>query len=130
LAGHCGTLRLAPPFTIEGDSWFLNNNLTGTSEVRCLDLATLMKQNGHEHLDLLKVDIEGAEYGVIDQILDRGIPVRQILVEFHDGILPGIGLRQSLWAIFRLLAHGYKMVWETGNVHAFILGRVPTRGKT
>src|SRR5437879_3205316 len=68
LAGRCGILRLAPPFTPEGDSWFSHASDSGTIEVRCLDLATLMEQNHHRHVDLLKIDIEGAEYGVIDQI--------------------------------------------------------------
>jgi FkbM family methyltransferase len=121
LAGQSGTLRLAPPFTPEGDSWFSANS--GTIEVSCLDLAALMKKNQHQFVDLLKIDIEGAEYGVIDHIVKERIRVRQILVEFHDGILPGIRLSQSLRATFKLLAHGYKLVSEVGGVDTFVQGR-------
>ena len=119
LAGHCGSLRLAPPFTEEGDSWFSNDNPAATIEVRCLDLATLMKQQQHRRIDLLKLDIEGAEYGVLDQMLSERIPVRQIVVEFHDGILPGFRLSQSLRMIYRLLRHGYELIVESGNTHTF-----------
>lgn len=121
LAGQVGTLRLAPPFTPEGDSWFAHDG--GTIEVPCLDLPTLMQKNGHRHIDLLKIDVEGAEYGIIDQIVSQNIPVRQIVVEFHDNILPGIRLSQSLRATFKLLKRGYKFVFETGNTDVFFWGR-------
>ena len=129
LAGHSGTLRLAPPFTPEGDSWFASDSPSGTSEVRCVDLASLMKRNAHERVDLLKIDIEGAEYGVIEQIIEQHIPVRQILVEFHDGILPGVRLSQSLRATFKLLTKGYRLVWELGNLNTFLWGRSWESGK-
>ena len=46
-------------------------------------LKTLMEKNQHDHIDVLKLDIEGAEYDVIDDIINSGIKVEQILVEFH-----------------------------------------------
>jgi len=123
LAGQPGTLRLAPPFTPEGDSWFSYNSQVGTIEVPCVDLVTLMEKNGHRHVDLLKIDVEGAEYGIIDQIVRQNIPVRQIVVEFHDGILPGVRLRQSLSSTFKLMRHGYKFIFETGNTDVFFWAR-------
>ena len=42
-----------------------------------------MKSNGHSHLDLLKIDIEGAEYEVLNYLINKSISVTQILVEFH-----------------------------------------------
>jgi len=39
---------------------------------------------GHRHIDVLKMDIEGSEYEVLEAILEAGIRVDQILVEFHD----------------------------------------------
>jgi FkbM family methyltransferase len=121
LAGSCCTLRLAPPLYADEGSWFATERSAGAIEAQCLDLATLLKQNGHDHVDLLKLDIEGAEYSVLDQILDAKLPVRQILVEFHDGLLPGIRLRQSIRATWRLLARGYKLIAEVGTTRAFIL---------
>jgi hypothetical protein len=88
-----------------------------------------MRQNNHRAVDLLKIDIEGAEYGVVDQILNQSIPVRQIIVEFHDGILPDIRLRQSLRAIVKLLARGYKLIWDTANIHTFLWGGPWSNGK-
>jgi FkbM family methyltransferase len=38
----------------------------------------------HTHIDVLKMDIEGSEYDVIDTILASPVTIDQILVEFHD----------------------------------------------
>jgi FkbM family methyltransferase len=47
-------------------------------------LGNLMKQLGHSHVDLLKIEIEGAEYKVIDSIVEDQLDVRAILVEFDE----------------------------------------------
>ena len=61
-----------PPDADEG-SWFAAEK-SATLEVPCVDLATLMRRNGDNHIDLLKLDIEGAEYGVLDDLLRRRLP--------------------------------------------------------
>ena len=40
--------------------------------------------NGHDSIDLLKIDIEGFEYEVLEDCLEDRIPIKQICVEFHD----------------------------------------------
>jgi len=51
-------------------------------EVR--NLRTIMKDLKHERIDILKVDIEGAEYDVFEELLSSGfLDVDQILVEVH-----------------------------------------------
>jgi FkbM family methyltransferase len=47
-------------------------------------LSNLMKQLDHEHIDLLKIEIEGAEYKVINTIIDDKLNVKAILVEFDE----------------------------------------------
>lgn len=121
LAGSSCTLRLSPPLCPEEGSWFSNTG-GGSFEARCLDLATLLKQNQHAQIDILKMDIEGAEYGVLDNILDAQIPVRQILVEFHDGLLPGFRRSQSLRAGFRLITNGFSLISVVGTTYTFIRG--------
>ncbi|MCU0450307.1 MAG: FkbM family methyltransferase [Bernardetiaceae bacterium] len=53
-------------------------------EVEMKSLTDIMHELGHRHLDLLKMDIEGAEYWVMENILNANIPITQILIEFHD----------------------------------------------
>jgi hypothetical protein len=124
LAGRSCTLRLVPPLSEEEGSWFSHGE-KGSFEVPCLDLGTLMKQNHHSFIDLLKLDIEGSEYGVLDNILEARIPVRQILVEFHHELLPGIRRSQSFWSGFRLLAKGYKLISIVGTTYTFIRRKWP-----
>ena len=38
----------------------------------------------HTHIDVLKMDIEGSEYEVIETIIKSPVTIDQILVEFHD----------------------------------------------
>ena len=41
-----------------------------------------MKLNGHEKIDLLKLDIEGAEVAVLTQMLDNKIYPKYLCIEF------------------------------------------------
>ena len=80
-----------------------------------------MKKNGHKHIDFLKLDIEGMEYEVLEDILTRRLSIQQICVEFHHGILPGISRSQSIRYILRLIARGYKLLKQVGANHTFLL---------
>ncbi|MFD1768149.1 FkbM family methyltransferase [Sphingobacterium suaedae] len=44
----------------------------------------IIKETGHTKIDVLKMDIEGSEYVVIDSILKSGIPIGQLLLETHE----------------------------------------------
>lgn len=123
LAGYSGKLGMAPPKPGE-DSWFAREG-QGEIEVPCVDLVSMMRQKGHERIDLLKLDIEGSEYGVLADLLRRRIPVRQIAVEYHHGILPGIRRSQTIKSMLALLARGYKLLDQTGLNHTFFLKRWP-----
>lgn len=47
-------------------------------------LSSLISGLGHTAIDLVKIEIEGAEYAVIDTILDDKLDVKLILVEFDE----------------------------------------------
>jgi len=42
-----------------------------------------MQEHGHTHIDLLKIDIEGAEYQVLDNMLHENILPTILCIEFH-----------------------------------------------
>ena len=79
-----------------------------------------MKKNGHRQIDLLKIDIEGAEYEVLDSLLEKRLPVKQVLVEFHHDILPGIARRKTVRMILKMVACGYKLLNQDGSNHTFL----------
>jgi FkbM family methyltransferase len=47
-------------------------------------LPEIITELGHNHVDVLKMDIEGSEYDVIDNILSSPIEIDQILLELHE----------------------------------------------
>lgn len=53
-------------------------------EAMCYSIRDLMKRQKHNELDLLKLDIEGAEYEVIDSLLKDKVDVNVICVEFDE----------------------------------------------
>ncbi|SEQ19126.1 FkbM family methyltransferase [Neolewinella agarilytica] len=58
-------------------------------EVELRTLHHLAAANGHQHIDVLKMDIEGSEYQVIPEILGSGVTVGQLLLEFHHRMVEG-----------------------------------------
>jgi FkbM family methyltransferase len=46
-------------------------------------LRTIMRMLGHDEIDLLKMDVEGAEYSVIKNVAANNVKIRQLCVEFH-----------------------------------------------
>lgn len=72
-------------------------------EVACLCMADIIRMSGHDHVDILKIDIEGAElelFSLGDRLwLDA---VDLIVVETHDRFRPGsdAAVRVALAALF------------------------------
>jgi FkbM family methyltransferase len=69
-------------------------------------LGSIMAELGHDHIDLLKLDIEGGEYAVIDELERSSLRPEQILVEFHHRF-PGVGIGKTQAAIAALRRMGY-----------------------
>lgn len=68
------------------DNYELNVPAVGafdSEELPVARIGTFTRHSGHDHLDMLKLDIEGAEYAVIKDVLSSYIDVRQVLIEFH-----------------------------------------------
>lgn len=90
-------------------------------EVPAYSLSTISEKLGHQQIDLLKMDIEGAEYEVLDALLVSPILPTQLLVEFHHRF-PGIGLEKTADVIERLRAAGYRIfaISEIGREVSFL----------
>jgi len=58
----------------------------GTREVQIRDVVGALDELGLEEVDLLKVNIEGGEYDLLDRLdeADRLAPTRLVLVQFHE----------------------------------------------
>ena len=52
-------------------------------DVQFYCLNSIMTKLNHDHIDLLKLDIEGEEFNVLEDIINSHLRPKQILVEFH-----------------------------------------------
>jgi FkbM family methyltransferase len=86
------------------------NNVSDTNliQVEMKSLNDIVTGLGHKRIDVLKMDIEGAEYRVLESILSAAIPIDQIVVEFHDRFFED-GRLKSINAVNRLREHGYEI---------------------
>ncbi|MGY4330317.1 FkbM family methyltransferase [Bradyrhizobium sp. LB7.2] len=73
-------------------------------------LNTIMVELGHRSIDLLKMDIEGFEYEVLEDMMRCGLRPRILLVEFHHTYY-GIKKEKTLATVKRLLAYNYSIYW-------------------
>jgi len=125
IAAHDGTAQFTPPDDPLNPSFAYQSpssaaaTATVTCEVR--RLSTLMRELGHTRIDLVKMDIEGAEYEVIEDLTSRGVSVRQLLVEFHHR-KPGIGPARTRAAVAQLRRAGFHLFHQSlsGQEMAFI----------
>lgn len=77
-------------------------------EVPAYSLQSIVKMLDHSHIDLLKMDIEGAEYEVLDGLIGSDIRPTQLLVEFHHRFA-SIGKEKTAATIRRLRDIGYRL---------------------
>ena len=83
----------------------------------CKRLSSIMRDLGHDHVDLLKLDVEGAEYTILESILADELRIGVICVEF-DQPAP---LRRTWKIIGALSRSGYHPVfaerWNWTFIH-------------
>lgn len=84
-------------------------------------IRTIMEKLGHAEVDLLKMDVEGAEYDILDGLQNVTSLPKQLLVEYHHRF-PGIGKRRTEESIAALRKLGYRIfaISETGREICFI----------
>ncbi|MEO1860226.1 MAG: FkbM family methyltransferase [Verrucomicrobiales bacterium] len=111
VAGHDGDVDFNPPENPDHVSHtILNRPSTGLKAISLpvRRVSTIMKDLGHRHVNIIKMDVEGAEYDVIKDISNSDIRPQQILVEFHHRF-PDVGIEMTKDAINRLKAMGYQL---------------------
>jgi FkbM family methyltransferase len=106
------------------------SSLTGASEtdkisVPIQTLPSVIEKLGWDRVDLLKVDIEGAEIGMLaacpDDVLRR---IAQISIEFHDfnGITAPKDVRKALDRLYRLGFRSVRMS-RVGHQDTWVINR-------
>ena len=78
-------------------------------EVPLRSLHSIAKELGHQKLDLLKLDVEGSEFDIMEGILESGLEIRQICLEVHNRYFEDGSLRLKK-TVDSLRSDGYHLV--------------------
>ncbi len=119
-------LGLAGP----GSSVYDQAGAFGTDQVQIRDVVAVLDELGLDHVDLLKLNIEGSEYDLFDRLIETGWleRIRLVSVQFHDWVPDAARRRRD---IRRQLARtheeawNYPWVWEYWRQPAAGYGRGP-----
>ncbi|HED37208.1 MAG TPA: FkbM family methyltransferase [Ignavibacteria bacterium] len=116
--------KFYPPLVDAHVSFSINNIQNSNAkyiEGQVYKLGTIMKKLNHGKIDLLKMDIEGKEYEVLDDILESENYIGQIVVEFHHRY-DKIGANKTKNIINKLNLKGYKIFYisDNGEEYSFI----------
>lgn len=69
---------------------------------KCIDLSLWLKNNfSDEDEIIMKVDIEGAEYFVLEKLINEGIPknIKEMNIEWHDWYFPNMPVQESKYRL-------------------------------
>ena len=86
-------------------------------EIKIVEAEKFFQQNNIDVIDLIKINIEGGEYGLLDHLIETGRikKMKNIQVQFHDFVPNAEQLMSDLH--LRLAAthettYAYKFFWE------------------
>ena len=85
-------------------------------------IRTIMNQLGHTHIDLLKIDIEGYECDVIDDMIKEQIFPLYLSVDFDLGWNGNkiCDKERCFETIQKLIKHGYKIMHNYLSDYSFV----------
>jgi len=113
IAACDGEVEFYPPANPDHVSYSLQptQHHHGQPVIRAVHrLSTIMSLLGHSELQVLKMDVEGFEYDVIDSMLQDQILPPQLLVEFHHGLY-GLPTGRTESSVARLRTAGYRIFY-------------------
>lgn len=89
---------------VQSDCVSSNNSIN----VEMRSFNDIIHELGHQHIDVLKMDIEGSEYAVLEKILDSEVTIDQLLIEFHDRLFDQ-EIYKSKGIVEKLKSKGYEV---------------------
>lgn len=105
------------PLTLDGDASGLARSRGQRIQVQLVDIGRFLTQEGVRGIDLVKLNAEGAEYCLLQRMLDTGAVerCRDIQVQFHRVDAHADELRERIrtaLARTHALTYDYPFVWE------------------
>lgn len=87
-------------------------------------IQSVLEELGHQHVDLLKLDVEGAEYQIINSVLAAKIPVGVLCIEYDETASNHLDrdyMVRIKSSIDTLTAAGYRVIAQEPDCRNFTL---------
>lgn len=113
-------IRFYPPSDSSNVSGSLiqGHSYTGDEyiEVASISLDTIIKLSGSSRCDVLKMDVEGAEYSIVEQLCETGLIDRidQLLIEYHH-FCTEFSEKDTAESVDLICNHGFELKFEGRN---------------
>ena len=122
LTAQSGTIAFDLPENPEEGSYKIAQSEAGAEQFQCLGISELVDSFSNKKIDLLKIDIEGFEYELLDCVIRNKIAIDQICVEIHHNRAIAINhsIIDAAILIFRLYLAGYRIIYNKKMDFTFI----------
>jgi len=114
ITGTDGTLTFHESRVNESGSLFADHvnvvhDETTSYDVQAVTLGTLLKRMGVQSVDILKLDLEGAEYDLLERTTAEELqPFKQLFVEFHHHAVSHFGVADTRRLVERICGFGFR----------------------
>ncbi|PIB30140.1 hypothetical protein BFP78_13860 [Gaetbulibacter sp. 5U11] len=121
LAGQDQTMQIS--LTDNSSSVYIKSKLTETIQLK--SIIDFIKTNNIDHIDLIKINIEGGEYEVLEALIAHNmLPLfTDLQIQFHDFIIPNAAERmraiQNELSKTHQLTYQYEFVWENWTLKQY-----------
>lgn len=110
---------------ISDDASSIYKTSATTSVIKLEEALSFFEDHQIHRVDLMKVNIEGGEFDLIDHLIETGLVsrIRNIQVQFHDFVPNAHGWREKLQEKLGLthkLTYNYEFVWENWEIKEVI----------
>ncbi|MFO1183649.1 MAG: FkbM family methyltransferase [Bauldia sp.] len=95
-----------------------DRGLAPTEEIELVDIVSFLDQHRLLEIDLIKINIEGGEYELLERLIESGAihRLRSVQVQFHDvapdSLAKMVAIRRGLEVSHRC-DYSYQFVWES-----------------
>lgn len=110
------------PLYMQDDSSSTFKTGSGKIDISLVEAADFLQKHGIERVHLMKINIEGGEYDLLEHLLDAGYVnrIENLQVQFHDFLVdnayPRMKAIQQRLAQTHELTYYYEFVWENWRV--------------
>jgi len=107
--------------SLDGDAASIYNKSNNMENIHLVNISDFLTINSIENIDLMKINIEGGEYGLLKKIIDDGHvrKIKNFQIQFHDFIPNAKQMRadlQSKLNISHKVTYNYNFIWENWEI--------------